>query len=41
MGVFTYALLAYLATAVVSLAVVAIIVFINKLSSSSEEEDAS
>lgn len=37
MGVITYAVLAYLATAVISLAVVAIIIGINKLFASSEE----
>ena len=41
MGVFIYALLAYLTTAVISLAAVAITVLINKLSSSSEEDNAS
>ena len=37
MGVVTYAALAYLATAAISLAVVAVIVGINKLFASSEE----
>ena len=41
MGVVTYALLAYLATAAISLAVVAIIVTINRLFSAPEEENAS
>ena len=38
MGVITYAALAFLATAVISMAVVAIIIGINKLFSSSEED---
>lgn len=41
MGVVTYALLAYLATAAISLAVVAIIVTINRLFSAPGGESAS
>lgn len=40
MGVVTYALLAYLATAAISLAVVAIIVTINRLFSAPGEDQA-